>query len=200
MGKGRDPLDLGGWFILRMASADTLGLFRSLRKAGYRVWTPTDHKTGRKPRTREEYDKEFALMPSYIFAHTDSFDALARMAIVPFGDHPRFTLFRHDNGVPIINDADLAGLRREEERCASIYERWKQKRVKAPQFRAGTDVTLKDGGFEGLAGTVVESRGRFTLVDIPGFAQPIKISSLLLLDDVAEARLSGNDAAAQEAA
>lgn len=200
MGKNAGELDLGGWFILRMASADTLGLCRSLSAAGFRVWTPTDHKTGRRPRTRAEYDKVFPLMPSYIFAHTDGIEALARMAIVPVGDHPRFTLFRAGDGIPIIADSDLAGLRGEEQRRASIYDRWKQQRTKAPTFEKGKEVTLNKAGFDGLTGTVIQSNGRFTLVDMPGFSQPIKISSLLLLEDVAEAAESDKGDAAREAA
>lgn len=177
---GREELDLGSWCILRMASADTLSVMDALALKGFEVWTPVDRRIGRMPRTRKEYDKRFALMPSYVFAHVSGMDELLRLAMLPSKDVPRFSMFRHQGGFPLIAEADLSELRSEEKRRLGIFERWRISRMKAPIFSPGTEVLMAEGGFAGLLGKVVGSQGRYTLVDIPGFDQPLKISSLLL--------------------
>lgn len=179
-----DTLDLGGWFILRMASLDTLAVFDDLHSAGYPVWTPIERRIGRMPRTRKEYDKRFALMPSYVFARIDALDDLLKFALLPERNCPRFTVFRAQGAIPLIADSELNGLRYQEDTRRARFEKAQASKQKAPKFDEGLEVHLTESGFEGLKGTVIESKGRFTLVDIPGFAQPIKISSLLLQKDV----------------
>jgi transcription antitermination factor NusG len=178
-----DILDLGSWFILRMASADTLKVADQLAKRGFDVWTPIERKRGRKPRTRAQFDKSFALMPSYVFANMHHLAELQRMADLPSSDTPRFTLFRYAGGVPLIADDQLAALRGEETRLQRVYEKQVAKGAKGPKFNAGQIVRLQEGGFAGLSGEVVEQQGQFTLVSIDGFHAPIKIASLLLLDE-----------------
>jgi transcription antitermination factor NusG len=183
-----DILDLGSWFILRMASADTLKVADQLAKRGFDVWTPVERKRGRKPRTRSHFDKQFALMPSYVFANVHHLAELQGMADLPTADTPRFTLFRYAGGVPLIDDSQLAALRAEEDRLQRVYERQVAKGKRGPKFTGGEIVRMKEGGFAGLEGTVVEQQGQFTLVSIDGFHAPIKIASLLLLDEQAEAK------------
>lgn len=193
MNRELETLDLGGWFILRMASSDTLPLVNALRKRGHDVWTPVERRIGRMPRTRKEYDKTLPIMPSYAFASVEAMDDILRLAVIPTSDLPRFTLFRHGLGFPLVADRELDVLRYHERQLQDRFDRYKAGKKKAPTFDIGLEVALSDAGFEGLKGKVVESRGRFTLVDIPGFAQPIRISSLLIAKDVlaGEAKESG---------
>lgn len=183
-----DILDLGSWFILRMASADTLKVAEQLTKRGFDVWTPVERKRGRKPRTRAHFDKSFALMPSYVFANMHHLAELQSMADLPTADTPRFTLFRYAGGVPLIDDTQLAALRYEEDRLQRIYEKQVAKGKRGPKFDAGHIVRLQEGPFMGLQGEVVEQHGQFTLVSIDGFHAPIKIASLLLLDEAEDAK------------
>jgi transcription antitermination factor NusG len=183
MGKEPDILDLGSWFILRCASADTLKVADHLQKRGFDVWTPIERKYGRKPRTRAPFDKEFALMPSYLFAAMDDLPSLQQLADLPTSDTPRFTLFRYAGGVPLIDDNQLDALRAEESRLQRVYEKHSAKGKTGPKFEGGEVVRLQEGGFAGLEGTVIEQQGQYTLVSLAGFHQPIKIASLLLLDE-----------------
>ncbi len=175
-----DTLDLGGWFILRMASADTLAVVSALNRRGFTVWTPTVHKLGRMPRTRVEFDKKFPLMPTFAFVRYSDFEGVAKLAHTFTTDIPRFSIFRFGGGVPLVADNQLEALRREEARQNAIYERQKRRGMKGPSFGKGEAVKLPEGGFAGLSGTVEEQQGGFVLVNVEGFAQPIKIASILL--------------------
>lgn len=185
-----EALDLGSWFILRMASADTLRICRNLTMAGHNVWTPIERKFGRMPRTRVKYEKEIALLPSYIFARIECLDDLLRIAMLPNKDIGRFSVFHHKGGIPLIADDQLCDLRAEESRVASIFSRLKRKGVKGPKFEAGQVVHLDDGPFAGLSGVVEGSAGQCTLVSFAGYHRPIKIASLLLRQDVVAADVS----------
>lgn len=176
----RHTLDLGGWCILRMTSAETLRVRDGLAKMGFDVWTPTERKTGRMPRTRTAYDKEFALMPSYVFANVSHLDDLLRISMLPHSDNPRFTMFRYQGGIPLIDDSQLAALRAEEDRRAGIFERLKRKVRRGPVLDSGEHVRMTEGGFAGLSGIVEDMQGQYALVSFPGYHTPIKISSLLL--------------------
>lgn len=182
-----DILDLGGWFILRMASSDTLSLARALTRAGFDVWTPIERKRGKMPRTRTTYDKEFALMPSYLFVNIHHLAEIQHMAMLPPRNIPRFVLFQCQGGVPLIGDDQLDALRAEEKRLQGIYERQCRKGKKGPKFNAGTLVRIEEGGFAGLDGVVTEQQGQFTLVNFTGFNAPIKVQSILLIQSEDEA-------------
>lgn len=174
-------LDLGSWCILRMASADTLRVFRSLVGAGLVVWTPIERRAGRMPRTKAQYDKEFALMPSYAFGHVSHLDQLLGIAMVPNRDHPPFTVFRYQGGIPLIADDQLDALRAEEARTLRVWEKLKRRGKKGPRLDVGTEVRLPEGPFAGIGGIVADVQGQYTLVDISIFGRPqqIKVASIL---------------------
>ena len=182
-----DILDLGSWFILRVSSSDTLGLLRSLIASGFDAWTPIERKRGRMPRTKATYDKEFALMPSYVFVNVHHLAEIQHLAMLPPRNMPRFTLFQYQGGVPLIADDQLDALRSEEGRLQGIYERLCRKGKKGPKFNPGQVVRIDEGGFAGMEGIVEDQQGQFTLVNFDGFNSPIKIASLLLADEKNEA-------------
>lgn len=184
-------LDLGSWCILRMASADTLKLARSLSEAGIAVWTPVERRIGRTRRTRTRYPKEGALMPSYVFGRVEHVAELLRLAMMPQRDHPRFSVFRYQGGIPLIADEQLDALRSEEDRQARVFAKLFRRGSRAPTIMPGTEVRLPDGPFAGISGIVEGSQGQYTLVDIDVFgkAQTIKVASLLLAENMAEGGL-----------
>lgn len=186
--KGDGTLDLGSWFILRMGSSDTLNLAKGLAKMGYDVWTPIERRKGRMPRTRTEYDKEFALMPSYVFVNVHHLRDIQHLAMLPPRSIPRFVLFQYQGGVPLIADSQLDALRGEESRLQAVYERACRKGKRGPKFDAGHIVRIEEGGFMGMEGVVEGQQGQFTLVNFEGFNAPIKIASILLAEDEAETK------------
>ena len=188
-------LDLGSWCILRMASADTLKVARSLTEAGLHVWTPIEKRTGRKPRTRTPFDKDVPLMPCYAFGRAEHTSELLRLAMIPNRQHPRFTVVHHKGGIPLIADRELDALRHEEQRSRSLFERLKRRGLKGPKIKRGTIVRMSDGAFAGLSGVVEDQAGQYTLVSIEGFHEPIKIASLLLAENMQHGQLPNGNAA-----
>lgn len=191
MGKATDALDLGAWFIIRTASADTLKVNDGLLAHGFEVWTPIEHRRGKMPRTRKIYDKRFALMPSYCFARVYQIDALLTFAAMPTRDFPSFSVFTFKGGVPLVADDQLTGLREEEARTQRVFHRAKRRDAKGIRFDPGDPIKLTDGPFAGMSGVVEGTQGQYTLVEMQifGRAFPMKVASLLLLPDVATANV-----------
>lgn len=179
-----DILDLGSWCILRMASADTLKVVQSLKGAGFDVWTPTEWQVARMPRTRARYDKPRPIMPSYAFARVEHLDELLRTAMLPTRQGPRFTVFHYGQGVPVVADRGLEGLRHQERQLREKFERARFKGLKLAALEPGTEVQMPAGAFEGLSGIVEDTQGQFTLVNVDVFGKTtlIKVASLLLAD------------------
>ena len=180
-------IDLGSWFILRTANADTVKALDAFKAAGFNVWTPIELKVRRTPRKRTQYDSKTALLPSYLFAHVNDLEPILSLALRTSRDIPRFTVFHHKDGVPLIADSSLGPLRQEESRVARIFERVKLLGRKAPKLSPGSTVRMPDGPLMGLDGIVEGQEGQYTLVSFNGFAKPLKISSILLIDPVAKA-------------
>jgi transcription antitermination factor NusG len=180
-----DILDLGSWCILRMASADTLRVLRMLKLFGMEVWTPVEKRLGRMPKTRARFDKEFALMPSYIFAHVEHMDQLLRMAMVPTAGVPRFSMFQHNGGIPLVADYQLDALRQFEGDRERVFTKARRRGVKGPVLGIGSEVKLPDGPFAGFTGIVEGQQGQFTLVSTTIFGKEveIKVASLLLANE-----------------
>jgi hypothetical protein len=184
-----NTLDLGSWCILRMASADTVRLVEALDGIGLGVWTPIERKVIRRPRRRASPDKAVPMMPSYAFGHVDDLNELLCLSRSFMPDHPPFSVMHHRGGIPLIADDELVPLREEEGRLHTVFERFRRKGQKGPSYAKGTHVRLTEGPFEGLPGIVEGEQGQFTLVSFSGFHRPLKISSLLLIGDMAEVDL-----------
>lgn len=178
-----NELDLGQWFILRTSSADTIRALDALRT--FDVWTPIERKLCRTPRKRTQFDRTTPLMPGYLFAPTIYLDELLDLSRTATRGLPRFCVFTHKGGVPLVASQALEPLRDEEKRTAGIFARLKRKGRKAPCLAKGSHVTLTEGPFTGMAGIVQGQDGQYTLVSYEEFRSPIKIASVLLLDSTA---------------
>lgn len=196
----KNELDLGSWFILRVSALRTLALFRSLKNAGYSVWTPIDEKVGRYPRSRSRYRKEIAMLPTYVFARCEDIAELCSIAALPANEHPEFRVFQHGSAIPLLTDAALDPLRDIEGHRRQIAKRNERRGMRAPVIAAGTRVLLDEGGFAGMPGMVIGSENSYTLVDFEHFPQPIKISSLLLAESMQRDEQEPDDGDAAQAA
>lgn len=86
---------------------------------------------------------------------------------------PHFSVFRYNNGYPLIRDRDLDPLR--------VAEQKVMPKTKVKSFRPGEMVRYPAAGFEGLTGEVKGSKGRFAIVCFPGLAIEVKIEPRNLL-------------------
>ena len=189
-----ETLDLGSWFILRCASADTLKVVSALDKRGFDVWTPVRKVLGKPRKDGEPNEKKHAITPGYVFAKFQQYPELQRLADVQTSDTPSFTVFRLEgsgnqsgvDGLPLVSDAHLEALYAHEEKLQRQYDAAVAKSKEPPKFDKGHVAPIRGAGFDGLVATVVEQRGKYVLVDIPGFDMPIEIAALLLLDEPVE--------------
>lgn len=114
-------------------------------------------------------------MPRYIFAHVKHIGELAHLAL---SHAPKFRLFMHGEGFPLITDEALEPLRDEERRQSREYLKSKPRRA----LTKGETIKTTEGPFAGLTGIVQSEQGQYTLVSYSGFHSPVKISSILLPD------------------
>lgn len=140
------------------------------------MWTPVKTVTKRLPRSKDRREITVPIMPSYVFARASQILALFAEASNPATDHPKFQIARWAGKVPTISDRSLDALRVAERRAIPPKA--------GRHYKEGAAVRVADGAWAGLTGVVKAGRGRYTWVDIPGFSQPIRFASMLLLEEV----------------
>ena len=177
----RDTFDLGSWCILRMIRADTIPVAESLAKAGIETWTPIER---RLPKHKGADELKTPVLPTFVFAAAHEIPALARLAMTPNREHRRFTMFRYMDGFPLVADQSLNALRREEQRLNQVFEAAKRRGRKPVVVDVGKTVRLTKGAYAGLDATVQGQRGDNLFVDIPGWGMGIRISSIMLADEL----------------
>lgn len=173
------------WCILRCAGRSTLKLAERLDAAGIPAWTPIETIKRRPPRSKVWERKLAPVLPTFVFAAADRLSQLIRLADdystrqrPPFiGDElgqttPDFSVFRHHDRFPLVDDRELSALRAAERKGTPIDT--------LPRFNTGDRVTTDNESFQGLTGIVEKKRGKFILVAFPGFAMPVTISPLNL--------------------
>ncbi len=193
---------MADWCILRTSGGNTMQLAESLADAGYEVWTPIETRDQRLPRKQERTTVRLPLMPSFVFARAQHLGELINLSHSPalqyrvwdselrrmvVKGHPMFSLFRHGGLYPLIPEYQLLPLRIAEKRTAP--------KPTPTAFKPGDRVTLTEGGFSGLTGTVQETRGGFASVVFPGFNIAVKIATWILLADIDEGMEVGLDSA-----
>lgn len=108
------------WFILRTSGGRTLPLMRSLRAAGYDVWTPAKvlRRTVRAktPLCTRTIEIDAPILPTFLFATEEHLVALTGEASDPASQHPAFSIFHRAGKAPIIGGAQITGLQAEEAR------------------------------------------------------------------------------------
>lgn len=186
MGQGSEAM----WCILRTSGGRTLPLMRSLREAGFDVWTPV--RTTRQPVRRgadEKRDIDSPILPTFVFAQSQHVARLVAEARNPARAGPPFSVFHWGNRIPLVSAGAIAGLqlaeraaqealelereyetREERRRARAANMRSEQARRKAlrsvhRQFRIGALVEVTDlPAMASLSGTVVESKGKSAVI------------------------------------
>ena len=114
------------WAILRTSGGQTLPLMRSLREAGFDVWSPARpiRRTlkAKTPTGKRLIDTEVPILPTFVFANECDLSALADIAALSISPHPAFSVFRYGGRIPIVGDAEVRGLREEEERTIAVLQ------------------------------------------------------------------------------
>ncbi len=159
------------WCILRCAGQNTLPLMRSLTKAGFECWTPSEIRTRRVARANVKRKIVTAMFPGYLFADATRLIDLIQLSNAPVSEHRDFTVYRHLNRFPVIEDDALAPVRLSERKVAPAPE----------GLKPGEIVRLTAGAYAGLRGEVVKGGTKFTTVRIPGFPSPLKVAAYYLL-------------------
>lgn len=194
------------WLILRTSGTGTLLLAKALRDAGFDAWSPVEIQNRRRPRSNDRYDREVAVMPSYVFANSQHLVDLLQIASKPQQTYqrwdtelrrmvthgiPQFSVFHHNGGIPLIADDSLDALR--------VVERRTAPKPTAPTFEPGQPVKLTEGGFAGMSGIVERTTGDFAMVSFKDYPIAIKISRLLLHPDMVDSASPEIGSAAQAA-
>jgi hypothetical protein len=165
------------WCILRTGASRTLLLVASLEAAGFDVWSPVQTLTRRRGPARDRVEYPAPIMPTFVFARADQRHELARLAALPFSQHPRFSVFRHLGAIPTIGEGEIAEARRIEERGKRAAKMGQRQ-----AFKIGQPVKVTDGPGAGLSGEVVKGGdGKFALVAFAGIN--MKIGAWLLGTD-----------------
>lgn len=162
------------WCILRTAGARTLPLARSLAAAGVEAWTPSATISKRRARSKTLIDVEAPILPTFVFARACHLRALLSDAASPVNPHPPFSVFRYSGKFPLIAEAEIEGLRREEQR-GQIRKLRTQRKV----FARDASVRVPDGPFAGMSGVVSECDGKYAVVAFGG-GMRVKIATFLL--------------------
>lgn len=168
---------MGDWIILRTKGRSTLSLAASLAEDGYEVWTPVQVKTVRIARANLRREVRLPLMASFVFArtrHLIDLLQLADMAVKPRRGnglrqpaHPDFSVFHHNDQIPLVHDRHLEPLREAEHR--------RLPKSKLKPYASGADVRITKGSFEGLSGVVESSDGKSCKVWVSLFGRHHKV-------------------------
>lgn len=183
-----------GWCILRMSGSSTLPVVNALIDAGFEVWTPVETQKRRIGRRRELRETPAPITAGIVFAREHQLHDLVTLSRAPSMTYqmwnadlrrmeqrgcPYFSVFRYQGRYPRVADRALDPLRQAERRAAP--------REKAIALSPGQEVRCPEAGFDGLVGTVQQSKGCHALVVFPGFSIPIQIDVSRLLPDKSEA-------------
>lgn len=114
------------WFILRTSGGQTLPLMRSLRAAGFDVWTPAkvSRRTVRAktPTGTRTIEVDAPILPTFLFAREEDLIALMGEAINPASRHPAFSIFHRAGEAPMISGGQIAGLQAEEAKEQALIQ------------------------------------------------------------------------------
>lgn len=172
---------MSDWIILRCAGRSTLALADSLNRAGIEAWSP------RAPSDGPNKTAIVPMTPTYVFAQAAHVLDLIRLSADLATPHPGFSVMHKAQGIPVVRDVSLAGLRRSEAK-AQPKEQPRYRARHAKRFDVGEGVRVGNvKGFEGMDGVVERSDERKTLIAFGGWLTLEIETWILRPDDVGSA-------------
>ncbi|MBP8233109.1 MAG: hypothetical protein KAY22_12450 [Rhizorhabdus sp.] len=153
-------------------------MMMALAAAGYEAWTPCATQTRKRPRSNLSVERDVPIAPTFVFVRAVHLRDLIIAEASPINPYPDFSLFRHAGRVPLVGDGEVEGLRHAEER-ARVQARRKRRR----RLHMGQRVSIGEGAFAGLSGTVETTGDAFVLVAF-GQTFRMKIATSLLTADL----------------
>lgn len=175
--------------ILRTSPSRTLPLAKSLREAGFAVWSPEESRIRRRPRSQREAELSLPIVPGFVFADAGQQAELLALSRSPgliyrvwdselkrmvAKGHPHFSVFRSGGSVPRVTAGDLAPLHIIEDRLRDLAAERRERarrRGPVPAFVIGQAVRLP-GAFEGLDLIVMAIDGATVHLSRPGWTLP----------------------------
>lgn len=151
------------WCVLRTKGQFTLPLAASLSEVGFDAWSPVEVQVTRETEHRSRVERLVAAMPTYVLAPLGQAGAI--LAERATGRHKRFSFMHYGEHALLVPDSQVAHLRKIEREAAARRE--------PPNFLVGQTIRVPEGPFQGLGGTVVETKKGWVLVAFPGWAIPV---------------------------
>jgi len=173
---GRDS-GAEGWCILRTSPARTLPLAASLVAAGVEAWSPTQMVTRRMGRKRERVEQAAPVTATFVFARVHHLADLLALAKSPTSPHPAFSVFRHRDRIPVVDNRSLNPLRAIEER-----ERTRKMKATREAIPCGTRLRMEEGAFAGMTGVVEGGNEKEAMVNF-GAGFVVKIATWIVRTD-----------------
>lgn len=187
------------WCILQMAGSRTLSVTRSLRSAGFDVWSPTGMVRRARPRSTKYRDEPTALLTGLVFARYEDAPRLAAIVQAPMQEHPGFSLLMQRGTYGRVTDASLDPLREfeagkalewadfvaaeEQARLEKLRKKKGRRRAKgrlnaARSYVLGQTVRVEGSAFQGLTAQVVENKRNGSIViDLGGMLGQIVVET-----------------------
>ncbi len=176
------------WIILRTSGGQTLPLMRSLRGAGFDVWTPARTVRRSIPAKtlsgKRVIEQDAPILPTFVFAAERDLGALALAASREVSPHPGFRVFHHGGRVPLVGSSEITGLREEEAKEAAVIqsmraaethaeaERIRCAAIKSASARRRAEAALERDRRNALRAQrcTVEAGNAVEVIDMPAFA------------------------------
>lgn len=163
------------WNVLRCQPAQTLKLAHGIADLDGESFTPVVNRLRRRPRSMKRYMAEWPVMLTYVFVERGSMElalnARQRRLI------PSFSVMRVNDKDVLVRDNQLDPLRQIANMGAA--------ETQLNRDLLGRSVQIKMAAFGGISAKVIEQKANECLVELEGFADPIKIHPFLLVLDEA---------------
>jgi hypothetical protein len=133
--------------------------------------------TRRMGRKRERVEQAAPVTATFVFARVHHLADLLALAKSPTSPHPAFSVFRHRDRIPVVDNRSLNPLRAIEER-----ERTRKMKATREAIPCGTKLRMEEGAFTGMTGVVEGGNEKEALVNF-GAGFIVKIATWIVRTD-----------------
>lgn len=159
--------------VLLCGPASTLNLELEVRGKGFWAWAPRYEVKRRIGRKRSPELVQVALMPGFVFVQAKDAENLL-VHKQRGGFRRRWSFMQYNGEVVDLTEEDVSGLRKVEV-VLSL-----QQAQQPPKLAIGSRVTIIEGPFKGLLGTVTAWHRNHYAVELDKMSAPLRVSSFLI--------------------